>query len=134
MKRSLEILILASICLSLGAGAVLAQGRSGKGHSRGTSGMSVERMQRSPAESQQRSNAAAKDREAQRGKEKSNAGREKLSKEEREALREAEGPGAMGRLRRFFGWERSQERMSEQGREHQRATEQQRGPGDRPED
>lgn len=36
--------------------------------------------------------------------------------------------GFLGRLRRFFGFERSQERMSEQGRAHERATEQDRGP------
>ena len=83
MKRSLKILILAVICLSLGAGAVLAQGRSGKGHSRGNSGASVEKMhEHSP--------------DRQRRREESSAGREKLSKEEREALREDGGSGGDG--------------------------------------
>ena len=121
MKRSLKILVLTLICLSLGAGAVLAQGRSGKGHSRGSSGKSVEKMhEHSP--------------ERQRSREESSAGREKLSKEEREALRDDEELGATGEARRDSGWERSQERMREQGREHQRATEQQRGPRDREDD
>ena len=34
--------------------------------------------------------------------------------------------GVLGTLRRFFGFERSQEVMSEQGREHERATQQER--------
>ena len=121
MKRSLKILILTVICLSLGAGAVLAQGRGGRGPSPGGSGRYLERPH-GPSAERQRSSGQ------------SSAGREKLSKEEREALREDEEPGAMGRMRRFFGWDRSQERMSEQGREHQRATEQQRGPRDREDD
>ncbi len=146
MKRSLELLVLASICLSLGLGVAPAWSYPGEGHSSGMSGPSVESMEVPSAHEPAPWILAAKDEKAKKekkpkkektdkaSKEKSNAGREKLSKEEREALREEEGPGAMGRLRRFFGWERSQERMSEQGREHQRATEQRRGPGDREED
>lgn len=58
------------------------------------------------------------------------AARERMSPEEREALREEQEPGFFGRVRRFFGFGRSQERMSEEGREHERATEQDRGPED----
>lgn len=48
--------------------------------------------------------------------------------QERADLAGEETPGFFGRMRRFFGWERSQERMSEQGAAHQRATQQDRGP------
>ncbi len=40
----------------------------------------------------------------------------------------AEKGGAMGSMRRFFGFERSQEKMSEQGRAHERGSQQDRGP------
>jgi hypothetical protein len=126
VKRSHVIAVLVFSSFSLAASDALAQGRSGKADSRGKGGQSVEQMQEAASETE------AKQDKATKGK--SSAAPDELSKEEREALREEEGPGILGRMRRFFGWERSQERMSEQGRGHQQATEQDRGPGDRQED
>jgi outer membrane biosynthesis protein TonB len=57
----------------------------------------------------------------------------KQKKDAEEAVEESstteQQPGFFGRMRRFFGGERSQEQMSEQGREHQRADEQERARG-----
>ena len=47
------------------------------------------------------------------GKDRSNAARERLSPDERAALQETEGPGFWGRMRRFFGFERSAERRAD---------------------
>lgn len=132
MTGFLRPLIAGVFVLCLGAGSALAQGRSGKAEPPGKGygvRSQIEKAMGQPADVDDASEQLeTSERER---KEKSSAAREKLTKEERAELKAEEGPGFWGRMRRFFGWERSQERMSEQGREHQRASEQERGPKER---
>lgn len=112
-------------CLALAAGPALGQGRSGKGQS------AEHRMD----QTRERAEEQARER-AEQDRERAEQARERTEEHAREGREEAErpehaassSPGFFDGVRRFFGWGRSEERRSEQGAEHEKASEQERGP------
>jgi hypothetical protein len=117
--------------LVLVTGSAFAQGRSGKEHPKGKS--AAERLDAAQAGAEETAGeqveaaVSAADEAADEAQEAASQ-RDRREDAERPEHAASASPGFFDRVRGFFGWERSQERMSEQGKAHQQATQQERGP------
>ena len=125
MRRVL-IAIAVVLVLPTWPGSLLAQGRSGKANPPGKSAQHRIESQRGQPLEQEREQAETPEQRSTRER---HEAREQREVQERSEHAASASPGFFDSVRRFFGFGRSQERMSERAKERERATQQDRGPG-----